>query len=465
MPADADHPTVPGGEEPGGVAVPGAASAARPRPRVGDAPLSVADVQALLQVKSRATVVNWIKSKRLPASMVDGKYVIPWAALSVAPLLTRKAVLARSDVSQAGIKVAELSKAIADRLISPADRGMFSLEDVKRLIAHANGEPIVAPVEPALPVEPEAPAHAKPAPAATPASRGPKRWHELVGYVIEHGDPAGLSDEFWAAHTQPPRFIPAADVFLYRFIGEPFVYQGKIYTAVSRSEGWQRGSDGSAVAVPWIERYQAVEGVHLEDEDPVPFLKANALYRECERAWLYAWREHCARTGRPLKGEDGRRDRRAVLERYIVERWSPSDLPPWFWAVPEEPPFVAPFGEATYSWGQVYMKLWSDGIKYSYTKIQRSEVWACGNDGEPVLLPPGRVDEVAGAHEGGDPLPETWAAGNHRYEWARHEWAQCYLLFGPRPEAALTTTTQREEARDSEADSTADPPVNGRFQH
>lgn len=63
MPTDADHPTVPGGEEPGGVAVPAAASAARPRPRVGGARLSVADVQALLQVKSRATVVNWIKRK------------------------------------------------------------------------------------------------------------------------------------------------------------------------------------------------------------------------------------------------------------------------------------------------------------------------------------------------------------------------------------------------------------------
>ncbi len=465
MATDADHPTVPGGEEPGGAAVPGAMSAARQSPRVADARLGVADVQALLEVKSRATVVNWIKSKRLPATMVDGQYVIRWAALSVAPLLTRKAVLARSDVLEAGVTVAVLSKAIADRVISPADRRMFSLENVKRLIAYAKGEPIVAPAEPALPVDPEAPAHAEPAPAAaTPASRGPKRWQELVAYVVEHGDPAGLSDEFWAAYMQPPRFIPPADVFLYRFIGEPFVYRGKIYTAVSRSEGWQRGSDGSALPVHWNGRYQAVEGVHIEDEDPVPFLTANVRYRECERAWLHAWREHCARTGRPLKGEDGRRDRRAVLKRYIVEQWSPSDLPPWFWSVPQEPEFVAPFGEATYSWGQVSPKLWSDGNKYPFTKVQRSAVWACGDDGEPVLLPPARVDEVAGTYEDGHPLPETYAAGNHRYEWARSEWGQCYQLFGPRP-AATTTTARRGELGDGVADSTADPQMNGPFQH
>lgn len=365
-----------------------------------------------------------------------------------------------SDVLEAGITDVELSKALADRVISPAERGKFSLENVQHLIAHAKGEPIAAPVEPALP---KAPAHSKPRLAATPASRGPKRWLELETYILEHGDPSRLSDEFWAAYTEPPRFVPPEGVFLYRFVGDPFLFQGRLYTAVSRSEGWQHGSDGSAVAVPWKERCQAVEGVHLEDEDPVPFLKENILYRESERAWMHAWREHCVRSGRPLNGEDGRRDRRAVLKRYVLEQWSPSDLPPWFWDLPEEPEFVAPSGEATYSWGAVYMKPGSDGVNYPFTRIQRSEVWACGNDAEPVLLPPEKVDEVAGTYEDGHPLPETWAAANHRYQWARREWAQGYHLFGPRP--APATATRCRDTGDGEADSPADPSVNGPLQH
>jgi hypothetical protein len=441
MSTDAVPSSAPGDPKTG-VTVPAGASAARQTPRVPDALLGVADVQALVELKSRATVVNWIKRQLLPAKMLDGKYVIPWATLLVAPLLTRKAVLARRDVQEAGITVAELSKAIADRVVCPADKGMFSLESVKRLIAHAKGEPIVAPVDSAPPVEQEALLHSKSARAAAPMSRGPKLLHEQEAYILEHGDPALLSDEFWAAHTQPPRFIPSAGVFLYRFTSHLFVHQGGVYTAVSRSEGWQRGTDGSPVAVPWKERYTAVEGVYPEEEDPEPFLTANFRYREGERAWAQAWREHCARTGRPLKGEDGRRDRRAVLKRYITEGWSPSDLPPWFWALPEEPEFVAPSGEATYSWGHVYMKPWSDGAAYPFTKIQRSEVWVCGDYGDPVLLPPEDIDEAPGAHQDGDPLPPIWAACNHCYEWARSEWAQCYQLVHPRPEPTTTTTAR-----------------------
>lgn len=462
MPTDAAPPNVPGHSKTG-VSIPGAASAVSQTPRVPDAELGVADVQALLEVKSRATIVNWIKRGLLPAEMLDGKYVIRWAILLVTPLLTRKAVLARRDVKEAGITVAEFSKAIADRVVCPADKGLFSLENVKRLIAHAKGEPIVAPVESAPPLQQKDPSHSKSARAATPMSRGSKLLRELEAYILEHGDPALLSDEFWAAHTQPPGFIPSAGVFLYRFTRDTFVRNGGVYTAVSRSEGWQRGADGSAVAVPWKERHTAVEGVYLEEEDPEPFLTANFRYREGERAWALAWREHCARSGRPLKGEDGRRDRRAVLKRYIAEGWAPSDLPAWFWAVPEEPEFVAPRSEATYSWGQVYMKPWSDGQAYPFTKIQRSEVWEC--DGDPILLPPETIDEEPGAYEDGDPLPPKWAACNHCYEWARSEWAQCYRLANPGSDPTKTATARRAAAGDSDADSGADLPANDPFQH
>ena len=234
---------------------------------------------------------------------------------------------------------------------------------------------------------------------------------------------------------------------------------GEPCTTVRRSEGWVFREDGTLVAVRTNSKYALVNyDERLFNEDPVPWAAANLRYRELNREWDHAWKEYCRRTGRHPKGDDGRRDRIAILTRYLTNEWSPSDLPPWFWDVPEEPPFVPPLAVSTYEWGEITIR-----GGHPHTEILHSERWQVP-EAQLLLEKPGIDDWAPGKFEEGDPLPEEYAAENHRYEWAKAEWSQCYGVHGPqrvrpvRVARAPSDVDQRDEESDGDSASSGGSP-------
>jgi hypothetical protein len=127
------------------------------------------------------------------------------------------------------------------------------------------------------------------------SNHGPQRHHsgtELVAFkwttdaerkwVAGGADPASLPDAFWAT-PRPPRYIPPADVFLYR-LGERFPLHRPIGCFIWRSAGYFT-QGGELIWCEETDRYQRL----LDKAMPQAWIDASHLYRVGEEQWLREW--------------------------------------------------------------------------------------------------------------------------------------------------------------------------------
>lgn len=390
------------------------------------------DEAARLAGVSSGTVRNWIKSGALPAETTNGSTRIDSKVFVEAKLLRETELLNLQAVKQADVSAADVTTARLGGVVVPtaAPDRRFSIRDGLALAAWKQGGALPEETPQAAPCE-EAPSRDA-RPIVPPVDRS-GRVEALFEYMTMHADPAKIPVVFWDTRVCPD-FVPPVGVFRAWYAGSGAVEDEsgpiRFCTAIARSATWVV-RDGSLEGLPTDDTWQMVEGCGREPgSEPPEYAAVNLRYRELARAWHEAWRgrrrELLASGVRIEALPDALafegRDRVAAIDRYHREYQSPADLPDWFYATEECPPFVPPTGVFRWEFGETYIDPRSGETR---TWVRTSPGWSQQVGEASVTFVPGqdRHHSVAGVHPRGA-TPSEHAEANLRYELAAQEWVE-----------------------------------------
>jgi len=412
--------------------------------------LTVVQAASLTKV-SASTVRNWIRARRIPFELSDGVYRINAAGMRSSRVLRGKDLLSRQELRALRIDEADPVRAIEAGAVmqSLGTPACFLLDDADNLMRFKKGE--WTPPEPGEPI-----ALAASARADTPdVTSGPPfdaeflepvdidefaarsgHWEALIDYITGHKDPFKLPPELWDTRTCP-EFVPPAGVF-HHITWRPCQYEndGGPCTGIKRSQGWW-----------WDPKNRKLYGI-AENEthdfvgeilwppgmEPPEYAVANLRWRTARHDWQAAWclrRKYLRAQGvdtTTLVDVDtaDRRNRRAILERYREEHWSPSDLPDWFWDTDDCPPFEPPTWVVRFGYGEIGPDLNGSGLMGTW--IRRSGIWQ-HPIGDRLYFEPAddHYEWEHGCYREGA-VPAEYEEANRDYELAVQEWTAEYAI-------------------------------------
>lgn len=389
-----------------------------------------------------STIRSWIKDGRLPSDEVEGSKSIDLDVFRGTKLLRDKQLLSLPALMKLNVEQRDLANAIAEGAVSPSPgRGRcFSLDDADVLAKFKQGAWTPAPETNDVEVATEKHLGSVDSPADTPENARDflvrsGRWQALRAYMTQHKDPFKLPPSFWDTRTCPD-FIPPAGVF--RFVYGT-IYQdeeGNPCTAIKRSEGWIFDeASGTPHFVPRDDGHDFVGRIIWPPgTEPPEYRGHNLRWSSAKRDWEDAWlvrrrqlrSEGIDATTLPELGATNRRSRAEVLDLYRQENLPVSDLPDWFWDVPECPLFEAPPSLARYEYGEQTSD--PNGSGRLGTWVRRTAIWQQPM-GDALFHDPAdeRVEWVPGAFECGT-VPAKFEHLSRDYDSAAKEWEEEYRL-------------------------------------
>lgn len=400
--------------------------------------VTVSEAARLLQM-AESTVYAWVKDGTLASEERSGSKMIRRSVLRATKLLREVDVLGRSDVKSERITDSDIARAVDAGAARPTDiPRRYSLDDVETIIAFKNGTwaaPIGATAE-AAPA-PRAVAAAAPGGAVAPDAFEIRsgRWNALLDYIGVHHDAFKIPPTFWETCSCPD-FVPPAGVHQYTD-GIPLEDEslGPVIP-IRRSAGWSV-ENGHVTRVPaddCVSERQGLEGWRHGRESP-EYEAANIHYRELRSTWEQAYalrrRQLIAEGVRVRSLPDppsiARRDRQAMLERYRLEGWAPSDLPDWFWDADECPPFEAPAEVCYFDYGEQGPDPDNPTSGVIGTYIRRTGLHHWTFSPPSLVFSPGSEhhDWVPGAFTRGD-VPSKYEREMQNWRVAEFEWKQEY---------------------------------------
>ncbi len=309
------------------------------------------------------TVRNWIKAGEL-TDVGDGtKIQIDVEQLRVARLLREVDLLGLSHVQDAGATAVDVTEAIVQGIIERTPRRRFSLLDADRLCAwmHRRAGECEARFDPATANSEESPQ--QPGVSleewATDCSG---RFEALKEYMLSSRDPGRLPPTFFDVRVMPD-FIPPVGVFRAWYGSSMTIDEeglpARSVTMIGRCAVWVAHGN-KLIRMPATDGFRLVSPGGLPPgETPPEHAEANLRYAELARVWRDLFRrrrgELRARGISIVTLPDAfsfeGRSRRDAIHRYHREHLSPSDLPDWYFATEECPPFEPPTGVFRYEYG------------------------------------------------------------------------------------------------------------------
>lgn len=385
------------------------------------------------------TVRNWIKDGLLSAETDEGTTLIDHDVFVQAKLLRQVDLLGLPSVKGAAVSEADVIEATGAGIIFPsaAPNRRYSIQDGRDVVAWKKGEMPLSRSsgggdesvqQPANESQPET---AQPAGATGTTDRS-GRWEMLREYITGHGDPAKLPAVFWESRYCP-EFVPPLNVYRSWFGGIVFSEEHGSIRLVARSPVWVL-ADGKLVLEPENDAFDFEEWdadrERLPLGEPVQHAEMNLRYRELRRAWDEGWyqrRRELVAAGLDVEAlpdtlsHEGR-DRVRIIERYHVERWSPADLPDWFFDTEECPPFVPPTNVVRFEYGKSDV---DPKTGQPRTWIRQSEAWGDSiGEPRPIYFPAEeRCRSVPGVFPEGEVPPEC-ADANRRYDLSKQQWEE-----------------------------------------
>lgn len=385
------------------------------------------------------TVRNWIKEGLLSAETDEGTTLIDHDVFVQAKLLRQVDLLSLPWVKGAAVSEADVIEATGAGIISPtaAPNRRYSIQDGRDVVAWKKGEMPLSRrssgedesvQQPANESQPEM---AQPVGATGTTDRS-GRWAMLREYITGHGDPAKLPPVFWETR-RCPEFVPPLGVYRAWYGGLDFREEHGSVRVIARSPMWAL-THGALVLEPESDDFDFEEWdadrERLALGEPPQHAEMNLRYRELRRTWDEAWyqrRRELAEAGLDVEGlpdtlsHEGR-DRVRTVERYHRERWSPGDLPDWFFDTEECPPFIPPTGVFRFEYGKSEL---DPRTGQPRTWIRHSGGWADQvGEPRPVHVPADeRSEAVAGVFPEGE-VPAVHAEANLRYELAAQQWRE-----------------------------------------